>query len=136
MESIINNFQTVGLIFDVVGIAILGLPALFRMKSEVAAQMGTYWNYNPPLAKALATSRVDISTGSLILLFGFACQLAAALNYVPLPYTGLIYLILLAAFVLCYWTFMRSYFSSWLFKAALSEHEDQQAAAKEVADAG
>jgi len=130
MERLAQDFQAVGLIFDVAGVAILGVPAAFRMRSEIAAQMGTYWNYNPPLARALSASRVDISAGSLLLILGFAFQIAAFLGYRPLKYTGPTALIGLALFFVLYWLWARAACSTWLFSAALQEHEAEQARAR------
>ena len=65
-----RDLQIIGLIYDAAGIAILGIPAVFRMVDEIAAQSGTYWNGNPHLAKALSTARIDTTIGSILLLFG------------------------------------------------------------------
>ena len=47
----IHNLQFIGLIYDATGIAILGIPAVFRMVDEITAQSGTYWGANLPLLK-------------------------------------------------------------------------------------
>jgi len=130
MDRIAHDFQSIGLIFDVAGIAILGVPAIFRMKSEIAAQIGTKWNYSRPLARALSTSRVDISAGSILLVLGFTFQIAASLEFRPLAYTGTISLGTLILFFVLYWSWLRGACSEWLYSLALEEYEAQQAMAK------
>ena len=130
MDTLAHNFQSLGLIFDVAGIAILGVPAIFRMKSEVAAQMGTYWNYNLPLARARSISRVDITAGPILLILGFAFQIAASLEFRPLAYTGPTALGTLVLFFIFYWSWLRGACTKWLVAEALKLHEAGQTRAK------
>ena len=69
------NLQIAGLIFDATGIMILGLPALVRPVKQISEQAGTYWDGNLHLAMALAFSRVDTGTGSVLLIIGFPLQI-------------------------------------------------------------
>ena len=80
-----HNLQIIGLIYDAAGIAVLGIPAAFRMVDEIAAQSGTYWDYNPNIAKALSTARVDTTVGSVLLLAGFLIQVTSLYSFVATP---------------------------------------------------
>ena len=114
--SPVTNPQIIGLLYDAVGILILGVPAVFRMSQEVQAQSGTYYNYNVHLAKALATSRVDISIGSVVLLIGFVSQLFGNLGYVYIPSYGWCLGIGAVGFLLVYFIFLRGRFADALLK--------------------
>ena len=74
------NLQIAGLIFDATGIMILGLPSLVRPVKQISEQAGTYWDGNLHLAMALASSRVDTATGSVLLLIGFLLQVVSLNN--------------------------------------------------------
>ena len=97
--------------------------------------MGTYWNFNPPLAQALAESRIDISIGSVLILVGFVMQLMHNLDYYFHASVGQSTLIGVAIFVITYWTFLRRLLANRLFQSALERNRKQQEkAAEEAAD--
>ena len=107
-----HNLQFIGLIYDAAGIVILGIPAVFRMVDEIAAQSGTYWDANVHLAKALSTARVDTTVGSVLLLSGFLMQVASLYSSVAMPLVSAIVLIALGVFFVLYWCYLRCYFST------------------------
>ena len=84
----LGNMQAIGLMFDAIGILILGVPAIFRVIPEIKAQSGTYFDYNKSLAEALSAARVDLSIGSVALLLGFLFQLADTLGYYAVNWFG------------------------------------------------
>ena len=97
------DLQIVGLLYDVVGIGVLGLPAFRRMTAEIAAQAGTYWDHNSDLAKGLSEARVDTVAGSCILTIGFSIQAAGVWGFqVPLACDALL-IGLLASFIVLWW---------------------------------
>lgn len=106
------DLQVVGLTYDAAGIAILGVPAAFRMVDEVKAQSGTYWNWNPPLARALSYARIDTTVGSCLLLCGFAFQIASLTGFQSVHYLGPALLVGLVVLFLLYWSLLRAYWSN------------------------
>lgn len=105
--NIIENLQIIGLLYDVVGIGVLGIPALRRMTTEIAAQAGTYWNYNSELAKGLSEARVDTVAGSCLLIIGFLIQ-AAGISGIQAPWIcGALLIGLLALFIVLWLAFGR-----------------------------
>ena len=121
----IHNLQFIGLIYDATGIAILGIPAVFRMVDEITAQSGTYWGANLPLAKALSTARVDTTVGSVLLLAGFLMQVASLYSFVATPLVSAIVLIALGVFFVLYWCYLRCYFSTALTNRVKHRLESQ-----------
>ena len=113
-ESMILDLQIIGLIYDAAGITILGIPAAFRMVDEVKAQSGTYWNWNPPMARALSYARIDTTIGSCLLLFGFGFQISALTGYKSAHYVASALLLALIVFFLLYWALLRAYWSNCL----------------------
>ena len=92
-----------GLVFDVAGVLVLGLPPLVRVVDEIAGQSGAHWDYNPEAVRILSAARVDLAAGSILLAFGFGMQAAAtygcsvpsvvavSMTCVGLPAVGLLY---------------------------------------------
>ena len=107
-----HHLQIIGLIYDAAGIAVLGIPAVFRMVDEIAAQSGTYWNANTHLAKALSTARIDTTVGSVLLLAGFLIQITSLYSLVVPPLVSAIVFIALGVFLILYWCHLRRYFST------------------------
>ena len=112
----VSDPQVIGLLYDAAGILILGVPAVFRMSQEIQAQAGTYFDYNVHLAAALASSRIDLTVGSLVLLVGFFMQLAGNLGYVYYVSVGWSLGIGCLAFVAIYFVFFRRWLSNALLK--------------------
>ena len=124
------DLQIIGLTYDAAGIAILGIPAAFRMVDEVKAQSGTYWNWNPPLARALSYSRIDTTVGSCLLLIGFGFQIASLTGFQSAQYVGPALLGALVVLFLLYWAFLRAYWSRILI-AQIERQRHSEAEAQE-----
>ena len=78
MNSILSNPQTIGLIYDVVGILILGIPLALRGRLPIVMQQATQrWDFSLPPAKEIIAARWDATFGTLVLAFGFALQIVA-----------------------------------------------------------
>lgn len=107
-----SSLQLVGLIYDAVGAAIIGLPAFRRMAKEVAALSGTHWDANPHAVRLLSEARVDTVTGLVLLLLGFCLQ-AVPLVWVALETPLLVKLaaIALVLFVTLYCVCLRGLWS-------------------------
>ena len=107
VDLAIANLQTIGLIYDVAGILILGIPVMFRSVERIYSQSGTHWNYNRPVATALSGATLDALVGYILLTFGFALQIAAQLGFMATPIAGLSLLGLLLLSVAVYWKWLR-----------------------------
>ena len=105
--TFIQNFQVIGLVYDAVGILILGGPAFFRAVPEIKAQSGTYFNYNEALAESLSMARVDLTTGSVALIVGFILQLVGTCGYFAYSYFGVCLSVFIVAFLLLYFPVIR-----------------------------
>ena len=132
MDLAIVNLQTVGLIYDVAGILILGIPVMFRSVDRIYAQSGTYWDYSLPVAKALSGTTLDTFFGSILLTLGFALQIAAQLGFMTTPITGVSLLGLLLLSVSAYWIRLRTALTKRLVDRvhAKWEIEERQRAAR------
>jgi hypothetical protein len=121
--STLGNLQVIGLLYDAVGIVILGVPAVFRMVQEVQAQSQTRWDYNADTAKALATSRVDISVGSIALLLGFVFQLLSTVGLSVRTEVGIALIAVLIVFASAYLMWLRGKLASLLLNRVIAAHE-------------
>lgn len=74
MSVIELNATQLGLLFDIGGVIFLGRALFFNRVTLIAAQGGTYWDFNPHLIRALAEQRVDALFGLPALCIGFAFQ--------------------------------------------------------------
>ena len=103
-----QNLQIIGLVFDAAGIFVLGIPALFIDRKDIAAQTGTQAGGNPALAKALLSARLDTMVGSFLLLAGFGIQIASLFGSATRPLVGaLLTAILLVLLIVFYFRFFR-----------------------------
>ena len=105
VELLVGNIQSIGLLYDVAGILILGLSVMSRWSDVILSQSTTYWDFNAPLAEALSASKLDTLFGSLLLALGFSLQFAAQLGWYASRTAGLF---LLGALVpvlalYCFW---------------------------------
>ena len=106
------NLQIVGLVYDAVGIFILGISAAFTIVDELSAQVGTKWDYNLALLKAFSFARIDTIVGSLILLVGFFIQIASLMGYATIHSGSYLLIGLLFLFFVLYFFSLRTYFSN------------------------
>ena len=121
------NLQIIGLFYDAAGVVTLGVSSLFSMITQIKTQTGTYWNYNPELAKAFSYARIDTATGSLLLLIGFSIQITSLLDYRATHLGSYLSFGGLAFFFVCYWAFLRAYLSNSIISrvAELHRKEDE-----------
>ena len=123
LEQATTNLQSVGLLYDFFGILILGVPIVFRSASRIRKQAGTYWDFSLPTAKALSSQTWDTFVGSVLLLFGFALQIAGSLGANVSGEWGLVLVSLLILTVGLYWVFVRRALVNALCNRARSEGE-------------
>ena len=115
-QEIAENLQIIGLLYDVVGIGVLGIPALRRMTTEIAAQAGTSWSYNSQLAKGLSETRVDTVAGSCLLIIGFSIQAAGVWGLQTPWICGALLIVLLALFIVLWLSRGRQFMADKLLK--------------------
>lgn len=65
---------SVGLLYDGVGVAILGFAFFSKSIKEMMVESGTYWGGNDALLQSLVHTRTDGITGTAFLLIGFLLQ--------------------------------------------------------------
>ena len=121
----IENMQIIGLIYDAAGISILGLPAIFKFRKEIAAQSGTYYGSNPHMLKMLTTSRVDTTAGSLLLISGFLIQIVSLLDIVTTQTISIGLIVFLAVLFVSYVGFIRGRIAGSLARS-IQEYELNQ----------
>lgn len=73
-----DNLTALGLLWDGVGIFVLGIPALFRVQYDIEREAGNYLKYNIHELRNRIATRVDIGIGSILLMVGFVLQLLAS----------------------------------------------------------
>lgn len=106
-EDVIVNLQSIGLLYDVFGILILGIPIVFRSADRIHEQAGTYWDLSSPVVKSLSSQTWDTFIGSVLLFLGFVFQLAGTFGYRAPTNCGLTLVCLLAFTVALYWIWLR-----------------------------
>jgi hypothetical protein len=78
----LENLSALGLLFDGIGVFILGIPMFFNAKRGIYEESSTYYSFNEAQVQSLSRSRIDISVGSVVLIFGFVLQFLAALKVI------------------------------------------------------
>ena len=120
------NLQSIGLLYDVAGILILGIPVMFRSVDKILAQSGTYWDYSRPVAKALSGATLDTFIGSILLSLGFAFQIGGQLGFWTSRNVGLFLIGLLAFSVGLYWIWLRRALVNWLSNRVRAKWEIEE----------
>jgi hypothetical protein len=72
-----NYLNVAGLVFDIVGAALLAKSIFFNPAESIAAQASPTWDDNYGLRLALCEQRVDAWFGMPMLILGFLVQLAS-----------------------------------------------------------
>lgn len=80
-----DNLTALGLLWDGVGIFVLGIPALFRIQYDIEREAGSYLKYNIHELRNRIATRVDIGIGSILLMVGFVFQLLGTLDIAVEP---------------------------------------------------
>ena len=104
------NLQIIGLFYDALGIVILGvIPVVNNSTSKMAGMAATKWNGNTELYENLCITRVDTAAGSILLLSGFAIQIASLLGYSATQIGAYSFFLGLVSFLAIYAAFLRKY---------------------------
>lgn len=119
--SNIDNLSALGLFWDGLGVLILGVTSIFKVKNEIAQEAGTYFDYNPHELKNKVASRMDISTGSIFLLIGFIFQFIASMSLKVPNEISIVFWI--AALVLTSYYYIHG--KSWLVNLWVKEIKNQ-----------
>lgn len=80
MIEALQNLNVLGLIYDGVGVTVLGIPSLLESAKNTHRESATYWDGNKPLMQRLIRAKFDTSAGSILLIVGFVLQLLATLK--------------------------------------------------------
>jgi len=113
MDILINNIQNysaLGLFWDGFGIFVLGVPAFFRARKDIATESGTYFDFNPYEIRNKVSSRIDITIGSLLLLGGFIFQFLGSLDLTPDSIVAIFYWVFCPVFVIYYYLLGKVWF--------------------------
>jgi hypothetical protein len=74
------RLNSVGLIYDGVGVVILGFAFFTKSVKAMTVESGTYYGGNDALLKSLIQSRTDGMVGTLVLFLGFLFQFLGAVG--------------------------------------------------------
>jgi hypothetical protein len=107
IAPLVTNVSALGLIYDGVGVFVLGVPAMLSTTADIRQMSGTAWGYNPQLIRATVRLRLDTGTGALFLIAGFLLQLFGALGVQLSPIPGSFILGALVALSLSYGLWFR-----------------------------
>ena len=83
IARILTDLQAVGLLYDVAGVGILGWSLAFRSRRAIAALSATRWDVNPNVAEDTVKAKVDMRTGTSVLVLGFLMQIVGIDSLVP-----------------------------------------------------
>ena len=100
------SLQTVGLLYDIVGVIILGAAFAVRSVRDAANESSLFWRVVPENRRS-ATEQVDGRIGLALVVAGFLLQLAPddlSPAWVPACLVGL-----LMSFMVTYWWGLRSW---------------------------
>ncbi len=87
MGSALEDLQTIGLFYDLVGILILGVPLAKRGTTAIVEQASTHWDINLPAAEEAVSAKLDATFGTMVLALGFLMQIVARFTVnVPLAF--------------------------------------------------
>ena len=114
-SDLLANAAAMGLLYDGVGIAVLGVPAMLSTTADLRQSSGTAWGYSPALIRSNVLLRLDTGTGSLLLVAGFLLQLFGSVGIQLHPVAGAMLLAALLLLVLAYWGGLRKWLAdSWV----------------------
>lgn len=107
LAALVTNVSALGLVYDGVGIFVLGVPAMLSTTSDIMRASGTAYGYSPALIRANVLLRLDTGTGSLFLIAGFLLQLFGTLGVQLSADSGAILLSTLLLLALAYALWLR-----------------------------
>jgi hypothetical protein len=113
--------NALGLLYDMAGILILGVPSLLVPAETLAKESSSGWGGGSAgLARRLAEWKIDTCMASVLLAIGFALQLTAAVGYMLLTYGAIILWFLLVGVCATY-LFLRTRAIQW-YSARIQQH--------------
>jgi hypothetical protein len=98
----LNTLAAVGLLYDIVGVIILGLSLAATSDVNIKRQAGTYYNFNSSVLTTLVEQRTDARFGLFLLVLGFLFQFFFAIGIAIEDATKNLLLIALVLVVLFY----------------------------------
>lgn len=101
------SLTSVGLFYDGAGVAILGYAFFATPVSALFLNSQTFYGGNAGVLQAGVGTRTDGITGTVLLLAGFTLQWFGANNYNS-RLVGVVLLVFLASFLLCYFLFLKT----------------------------
>ena len=121
--SFFSNPSALGLLYDGVGIFVLGVPAMLSTTSDVMRASGKALGYNPALIRANVLLRLDTGTGSLFLIAGFLLQFFGTSGFPLVPISGVLLLVALVGLGLAYWLWLRNKLTNSWVKSIVDDIE-------------
>ena len=73
-----NEWAIIGLIYDIVGVFVLGFALAITTVKDLAAQAAAHYGYNPSAFDSLVNQRTDAWFGVSLLALGFMMQALGA----------------------------------------------------------
>ena len=99
-------FNSVGLLYDGVGVIALGFAFFLKSVKAMMVESGTYWGGNNALLESLIQQRTDGVVGTSLLVVGFFLQFLGSLG-VRCESVGKALVVVLALVTLAYVLFLR-----------------------------
>src|SRR3989344_5390839 len=102
----IFQFNSVGLLYDGVGVIALGFAFFLKSVRAMMIESGTYWGGNNALLESLIQQRTDGVVGTSLLVVGFFLQFLGSLG-VHCESVGKVLVVALALVAFAYILFLR-----------------------------
>ncbi len=112
--ALLTNTAALGILYDGVGIFVLGVPAMLSTTADVMHASGTAWGYNSALIRANVMLRLDTGTGSLFLIGGFLLQFFGTVGIQLTPIAGALLVAALVGLSILYWLFRTKLADNWV----------------------
>lgn len=97
---------SIALLYDGLGVAVLGFAFFSKSIKEMMVESGTYYGGNDALLQSLVHTRTDGVTGTVLLLIGFFLQLFGSFG-ILFEFLGETLFVVLIVFFLSYVIFLR-----------------------------
>ena len=127
LDGILTNAATLGLMYDALGISILGLPAFLRTKHDLKREAETHVGYNSAVLENAILLRMDTAIGTAMLVVGFIFQFLGSIGVRLSISVGWLAVIGLAAFPLLYWLVWRRRLRVALLDAITEDYKREHA---------
>jgi len=102
-----QNWSTLGLIFDIVGAILIVLGILSTSRKSISVLSGTFYGGNTFLYNSLLHQKNDTLYGLMILIIGFLYQILGSVQYrMGTEYYHLLHFIL--PMILFFWTYQKT----------------------------